>query len=61
MLFHELADDAVERFLAVDCIALNAVPWNGEVVEQLEDGGWEDRVSARATRLLVLARILARH
>ena len=58
---HELADDAVERFLAVDCIALDSVAGDGEVVEELEDGGGEDGIAARAARLLILTRILAWH
>lgn len=61
MCVHHLGDDAIERFLAVDCIALDAVAGDGEVVEELEDGGGEDGLAARAARLLVLTRILARH
>jgi hypothetical protein len=61
MLLHELADNTIERFLAVDCIASDAVAGDGETVEELEDRGWEDGVSAGAARLLILARILARH
>jgi len=61
MLLHELADNAVERFLAVDCIALDAVAGNCKIVEELEDGGREDGVSASSTRLLILARVLAWH
>lgn len=45
VLFHELADDAVQRFLAVDCVAVDAAGWT-EVVEQLEEGCWEDWCAA---------------
>lgn len=41
VLFHKLADNAVEGFLAVDRIAVDAACWC-EVVEELKQGSWED-------------------
>lgn len=41
VLFHKLADHAVEGFLTVDCIAVDAACWS-EVVEKLEQGSWKD-------------------
>ena len=60
MLFHELADDTVEGFLAIDCVAVDATG-RSKVVEKLEECGREDWVAAWTARLLVLMRILAGH
>jgi hypothetical protein len=60
VLLHELADDAVEGFLAVDCVAVDAAG-RGEVVEELEEGGGEDWVAVWVAWLFVLARVLAGH
>jgi hypothetical protein len=60
MLFHELADDTVKSFLAVDCVAVDAAG-RGEVVEELEEGGGEDWVAAWAAWLFVVMRVLAGH